>query len=406
MTALSNGARQLLAVVGVLLCVTTLSSCGSPALTRVAAGREGAGHSAAGGVGSAVGTPRSDAARGRPTPATSDPAGQPSESTDVAAQGTATGTAGRAAGSSGATPRNRATAGGAGTGTGATGTARTHTSRPSAGGPSTASSSSSGVRESGSASSPGRVVVREGEVTVGGLVRQYTLVLPPGASADRPVRTLLVLHGWHNSGHRFAQDSGIEAAALARGVAVLEPDGYAHSWDAGRCCGTTAASGIDDVATLRAVLAAAGADGVANTARPYVVGFSNGGMMTYRWLCSGGAARAAAVLNGSLMAPCSGAARVPVLHVSGLADQTVPTDGIASSAYLGTSVMSAQDSLTTATGCATLSAVTGPAPAVHALSGCGGRVRLLTVAGLGHVLRTVGGFSPGPYAVSWVLRQG
>lgn len=379
MRTLPNGARGLLAVVGALLCVTSLGACtASPRATA-------AGHAGQSGSSSAASDPTSVPASG-------------SSSSGGSSSGGSEGTASPSAGAP-TTPVAPATT--------LTSTAPLSPVPSTAPTGTTAGTPSSGVRQSTGTPQPSsaRVVVREANVTVGGLARHYRLVLPPGASRATPVRTLMVLHGWHDDAATLAQSSGIEQTGLASGLAVLEPDGVGMSWNAGSCCGTAASSGVDDVAALRAILAAAGADGVALTGRPYVVGFSNGGMMTYRWVCAGGPARAAAVLNGSLMVPCSGRG-VPLLHVSGLSDHTVPTAGTDYSSYLGTSVMSARDSLTTATGCSSLSAVPGPATVTHSFIGCGGRARLVTVEHLGHRLYSVGGFSPGPYAVSWVLSHG
>jgi poly(3-hydroxybutyrate) depolymerase len=88
----------------------------------------------------------------------------------------------------------------------------------------------------------------------------------------------------------------------------------------------------DDVAFLKALVADLVRRGISDPKRIYLAGLSNGGFMTLRMICAdAGLMAAAALLVTGMLDPvgadCRPAKPVPVLMVSGTADQTIPFAG-------------------------------------------------------------------------------
>ena len=58
------------------------------------------------------------------------------------------------------------------------------------------------------------------------------------------------------------------------------------SWNAGACCGSAQAAGVDDVSTLREIVA--WAKNTTTVSSVFLIGHSNGAMMSWRMLCEAG----------------------------------------------------------------------------------------------------------------------
>ena len=80
-----------------------------------------------------------------------------------------------------------------------------------------------------------------------------------------------------------ARSSGFAEAAAARGFTAVFPQGVNRQWNDGREDGHI--SSIDDVGFLRQLVDELISRGIADRARIYLAGISNGGMMTFRMLC-------------------------------------------------------------------------------------------------------------------------
>lgn len=151
-------------------------------------------------------------------------------------------------------------------------------------------------------------------------------VLVQDPAAGRATRGLVLVLGPHSlSVARTAQDLRFDDLR-ARGYAVAYPSTLDGDWNAGRCCGTPRAQGVDDVAFLqqvrRQLLDRYGLDDRAVG----LVGYSTGGQMVYRTVCSDPSfARAAVVVSGSFETECAPSAPLPAtLVVHGLDDATIP----------------------------------------------------------------------------------
>ena len=151
-------------------------------------------------------------------------------------------------------------------------------------------------------------------------------VLVQDPAPGQAVRGLVLVLGPHSlSAARTAQDLRFEDLR-ARGYAVAYPSTLDGDWNAGRCCGTPMAEGVDDVAFLqqvrRQLLDRYGLD----DGPVGLVGYSTGGQMVYRTVCADPSfARAAVVVSGSFETECAPSAPLPpTLVVHGIDDTTIP----------------------------------------------------------------------------------
>jgi polyhydroxybutyrate depolymerase len=144
--------------------------------------------------------------------------------------------------------------------------------------------------------------------------------LPAGASAA----LLVVLHQDVGSARAVAQGLGLDPLRR-QGVALAYPAGVAGSWNAGSCCGIAKNEGVDDVAFVDEVFQDVGRRLKIDPHRRALLGYSGGGMLTYRVLCQGHADLAAAVeVSGSLESVCPSNVTLPdMLAIHGALDGTI-----------------------------------------------------------------------------------
>lgn len=164
-----------------------------------------------------------------------------------------------------------------------------------------------------------------------GQERDYILRLPK--DVERPP-LIVVLHGGGGRGRQIDRHTGLTQAATARGFALVYPDGIDRQWNDGRgdWHSQDHAATVDDVGFLAALIADLGARGVIDPARVFVMGVSNGGMMTYRMVCERaelfrGAVAVVANLPKDMAPVCSPSQPVPLMVLNGTADPLMPYDG-------------------------------------------------------------------------------
>ena len=169
-------------------------------------------------------------------------------------------------------------------------------------------------------SSDERVVVGSG--------RAYVLHTPalvrrtPRLLEGRPA--MIVVHGLLSDPADAARSTGFDALADRDGVLVAYPVGIKRSFNSGLCCGEAVTQEVDDVAFLTEVVADLRGRGAG---RISVVGFSNGGMMAYRFGCARpDLVDTVGVMSGTLLVPkCEGS--IKALHLHGEKDTAVPYGG-------------------------------------------------------------------------------
>jgi polyhydroxybutyrate depolymerase len=158
--------------------------------------------------------------------------------------------------------------------------------------------------------------------------RRALAVVPDAIPEGNRVPLLVVLHGLGMTAVEMARQSGFAAAAPERGYVAVFASGTADSFAAGRCCGEAVATAVDDVDYLRRLITDAWDRLPVDPDRTYLVGYSNGGMMTYRFLCEGADLLAgAASIAGSDSDDCQSGPIPRFLQVSGADDTVVPPSG-------------------------------------------------------------------------------
>ena len=169
----------------------------------------------------------------------------------------------------------------------------------------------------------------------GGRERAVRLLVP--ANARRPAPLLLAMHGLYQSATVAERDMRWGALARREGAVLAYGMGADSSWNAGTCCGRSAADDVDDVGYLDRVVSLARALHPVDERRVHVTGFSNGAMMAYRYACERPSVVAGVLaVAGTVTSDCRGRTDVAVLHVHGLEDRTVPLAGLAYSKALRT----------------------------------------------------------------------
>lgn len=140
---------------------------------------------------------------------------------------------------------------------------------------------------------------RRMNLETGGYQRSYYVHIPTGYDQSKPLPLVVVIHGAFDTGKGMETFSGFSRLADREQFIVLYPNGigilgYLQHWNAGHCCGKAAADNIDDVGYLEAAIKDVRRRLAVDAQRIYMTGFSNGGMMTYRFAAEKGDMLAAA----------------------------------------------------------------------------------------------------------------
>lgn len=183
-------------------------------------------------------------------------------------------------------------------------------------------------------------------IRTGEFNRDYLIHIPPGHDGRSKLPMVVVVHGAFDTAKGIEEIAGFSEIADRENFIVLYPNGigilgFLQHWNAGHCCGKAQADEIDDVGFVAAAIESAGRRVGVDPARIYMVGFSNGGMFTYRFasekshLLAGAAALAASIGSRTpedrkIWKIPRPAHPVPFLIMHGTADKSVPFEGRAS----------------------------------------------------------------------------
>lgn len=158
----------------------------------------------------------------------------------------------------------------------------------------------------------------------------YHIAMPPGATG--PVPALILLHGFTGQGMDVMRTKNVLDVALARGYAVIAPDGELRTNGPGRTWSfhPDRPAARDEAAFILSVADDATRRFGLQRDRMLLAGFSIGGSMVSYFACAHPDAFAAyAPVAGSFWRPhptgCAGPVRL--FHTHGLADRTVPLEG-------------------------------------------------------------------------------
>ncbi|MBI5500012.1 MAG: prolyl oligopeptidase family serine peptidase [Deltaproteobacteria bacterium] len=158
--------------------------------------------------------------------------------------------------------------------------------------------------------------------------RGYIVHVPDAYDPGTPAALVLNMHGFMSANWQQVLFSDMNTTADREGFVVVYPDGVASSWNAGSCCGTAAATGVDDVGFLRAVVGEVSARLCIDRRRVYATGMSNGGYMSHRLGCEAADLFAAvAPVSGAMgIVDCAPSRPVPLIAFHGLQDMLVSHD--------------------------------------------------------------------------------
>ncbi len=161
--------------------------------------------------------------------------------------------------------------------------------------------------------------------------REYQLFVPAGGG-PRPV--VIALHGGGGNGAQLARSAGLIEKAAKEGFILVLPEGTARigkleTWNAGGCCANAMRSKIDDVGFIRSVIDDVERTQKVDKNRIYVVGLSNGAMLTQKVaIALGDRIAGAGVFVGALFGDeAKPVAPVPMLIVNAEKDEQVPVAG-------------------------------------------------------------------------------
>lgn len=180
------------------------------------------------------------------------------------------------------------------------------------------------------------------QIKFNGLARTYRLHIPEKTSPE-PAPLLIVLHGAFSTAKEIEKQSAFSGLADRQGFYVAYPNGIGlfgklQHWNAGHCCGKAAKDNIDDVGFIETVLNDVLQNHRIDTSRIYLVGYSNGGMMAYRFAeeiteriaalaVVAGALNSTTEESGTQWTPSTPFEPLPVIIFHGSNDQAVPFSG-------------------------------------------------------------------------------
>jgi polyhydroxybutyrate depolymerase len=184
------------------------------------------------------------------------------------------------------------------------------------------------------------------DIQANGFNRTYQIHIPPGVHDGRRLPLVVVIHGAFDTGLGMEKFSGFSRLADREDFLVLYPDGmglfgYLQHWNAGHCCGKAAKDRVDDVGFIASAIEDACRRLNVDKRRIYMLGFSNGGMMAYRFAAERTDMLAAAAFLAASMGGRASEEEpewriqdpqrpLPVLIMHGMEDDDVPYHGGAS----------------------------------------------------------------------------
>lgn len=178
------------------------------------------------------------------------------------------------------------------------------------------------------------------DVDADGYQRSYRVHIPADYRAGEPTPLVVVVHGAFSTSRAMEEETGFSTLADKEGFIVVYPDGIGilgllQHWNAGHCCGKAAADDVDDVGFVANVIEHVNGYAAIDRNRVYMVGFSNGAMLTHRFaaerpeLLAGAAPLAGAIgsVDGTGQSrwqiPATRSA-LPIIMFHGLHDERVP----------------------------------------------------------------------------------
>lgn len=170
-------------------------------------------------------------------------------------------------------------------------------------------------------------------IQVGDETRTYLIDLPAGPAVPRP--TIIALHAAGQTSEGLKDYLGLEPAARREGYVTVYPQGIGRVWNDGRPAAMRLKAVLtpgDDVPFLVALAQKLVQQGIADPARLYLLGISNGGFMVERMACEFADLFAAysvamATAPANYREECRPSRPVPIMFVHGTADGVIAWNG-------------------------------------------------------------------------------
>ena len=160
------------------------------------------------------------------------------------------------------------------------------------------------------------------KITVDGLERTYILHVPETVSNPAPL--VFVLHGGGGNGKGMIKLTGFNKVSDENGFIVCYPDGIDKHWNDGRKVNKSYKNGVEvnDVKYISLLIDSLESQYVIDSARIYVCGISNGGMMSFRLGCElnskiAAIAPVAISMSEYLYSSCKPGKPVPLMYIFG-----------------------------------------------------------------------------------------
>ncbi len=165
--------------------------------------------------------------------------------------------------------------------------------------------------------------------------RRYQLNVPSTYTPGIEAPLLIGFHGIGGSPNSFRDTSKFDIYSEERGMITAYPEGYGRefgveaSWNAGLCCGLAKLNDLDDATLVSAIIDSIEKKYTIDKSRIWAVGFSNGGMLSYRLACElSNKITAIGVGAGSLMSKtCDTQKPVSIIHLHGGSDPDILFNG-------------------------------------------------------------------------------
>jgi len=136
--------------------------------------------------------------------------------------------------------------------------------------------------------SPGEARIRS-ETRLRAKRRSYRLYVPSSWKPDEAWPLVVMIHGAFSDTEAMARETGFNTLAEEENFLVVYPEGmglfgFLQHWNAGHCCGKAAKEHWDDIGFLNQVIEEVTDSLNVDRSRVYMAGFSNGAMLTYRYV--------------------------------------------------------------------------------------------------------------------------
>ena len=166
-----------------------------------------------------------------------------------------------------------------------------------------------------------------------GLQRQYLIYLPSSYQENTSYPLVINFHGFGGQINEYASYADMRSLADSENFILVYPQGAnlngSPHWNAALLGGDNK-SDIDDLGFIESLILKLSSQNLIDLDRVYMVGYSNGGMMSYAMAChKSNLVAAIASVSGTMLyiSNCEPSRSMPLLNIHGTDDPTLPYNG-------------------------------------------------------------------------------